>query len=148
MQFSSIYWTFLGKKDLLWIVIKSCGHSWVCTTKNLLLIQKCPQFSQKLSASTACMLATFSMSALQSVIIKTFWIIVFPKVSTIFSKIVRKQCLHACDFFRVWPTIGQTFKNSELLYNPAEYYYCKWFANYRIWHKLFTLIGLDWGKCE
>ena len=29
----------------------------------LLFIQKCPQFSQKLSASIACMLATFSMSA-------------------------------------------------------------------------------------
>ena len=30
----------------------------------LLFIQKCPQFSQKLSASIACMLGTFSMSAL------------------------------------------------------------------------------------
>ena len=28
---------------------------------------------------------------------------VCPKMSTIFSKIVRKQCLHACDFFHVCP---------------------------------------------
>ena len=28
-------------------------------------------------------------------------IVVFPKMSTIFSKIVRKHCLHACDFFHV-----------------------------------------------
>ena len=29
-------------------------------------------------------------------------IIVYPKMSTIFLNIVRKQCLHACDFFHVW----------------------------------------------
>ena len=29
-------------------------------------------------------------------------IVVYPKMSTIFSKIVRKQRLHACDFFHVW----------------------------------------------
>ena len=34
------------------------------TTKNMVTIQKYPQFSQKLSASNACMLATFSVSAL------------------------------------------------------------------------------------
>ena len=34
----------------------------VKTGRKLLFIQKCPQFSQKLSASNACMLATFSMS--------------------------------------------------------------------------------------
>ena len=28
--------------------------------------------------------------------------VVYPKMSTIFSKIVRKHCLHACDFFHVW----------------------------------------------
>ena len=28
-------------------------------------------------------------------------IVVYPKMSTIFSKIVRKQCLHACDLFHV-----------------------------------------------
>ena len=34
------------------------------TTKNMLIFQKYPQFSQKLSASNACMLATFSVSEL------------------------------------------------------------------------------------
>ena len=29
-------------------------------------------------------------------------IVVYPKMSTIFSKIVRKHCLHACNFFHVW----------------------------------------------
>ena len=29
-------------------------------------------------------------------------IVVYPKMCTIFSKIVSKQCLHACDFFHVW----------------------------------------------
>ena len=29
-------------------------------------------------------------------------IVVYPRMSTIFSKIVRKHCLHACDFFHVW----------------------------------------------
>ena len=28
--------------------------------------------------------------------------VVYPNMSTIFSKIVCKQCLHACDFFHVW----------------------------------------------
>ena len=32
------------------------------TNKNLFFIQKCPQFSKELSASNACMLATFSVS--------------------------------------------------------------------------------------
>ena len=40
------------------------GHWWVKTGRKLLFILKCPQFSQKLSASNACMLATFSMSVL------------------------------------------------------------------------------------
>ena len=30
--------------------------------------------------------------------------VVYTKMSTIFAKIVRKQCLHACNFFRVWCT--------------------------------------------
>ena len=38
------------------------GHWWVKTGRKLLFIQKCPQFSQKFSASNACMLVTFSMS--------------------------------------------------------------------------------------
>ena len=48
--------------DLFWIIMQTCGIEWVKTAKKLLFIQKCPQFSQKLSASNACMLATFSMS--------------------------------------------------------------------------------------
>ena len=40
-----------------------CGHLWVKTTRKLLFIKKGPQFSRKLSASNACMLATCSMSA-------------------------------------------------------------------------------------
>ena len=37
--------------------------------KHLLLTQKYPQFSKKLSASTACMLATFSMSEVLIIIV-------------------------------------------------------------------------------
>ena len=33
-------------------------------------------------------------------------IVVFPKMSTIFSIIIRKQCLHACDFFHLWISAG------------------------------------------
>ena len=43
--------------------MQTCGHWWEKTVIKLLFIQKCPQISQKLSASNACMLATFSMSA-------------------------------------------------------------------------------------
>ena len=32
-------------------------------------------------------------------------ILVYPKMSTIFSKVVRKQCLHACDFFHVCSSV-------------------------------------------
>ena len=42
--------------------MKTCGQFLVKTSKKLLFIQKCPQFSQKSSASHACMLATFSLS--------------------------------------------------------------------------------------
>ena len=40
--------------------MQNCGHKWGKTARNF--IQKCPQFSQNLSASNACMLTTFSMS--------------------------------------------------------------------------------------
>ena len=42
--------------------MQTSGHWRVNTARKLLFIQICPQFSQKLSASIACMLATFSMS--------------------------------------------------------------------------------------
>ena len=42
--------------------MQNCGHCWVKTAGKLSFIQKCPQFSQKMSASNACMLATLSMS--------------------------------------------------------------------------------------
>ena len=43
--------------------MQTCGNLRVKTFKKSLFVQKSPQFSQKLSASNACMLATFSMSA-------------------------------------------------------------------------------------
>ena len=36
---------------------------------------------------------------------------------TIFSKIVRKHCLHACDFFHVWARLAQNYQ-SDFLYIP------------------------------
>ena len=42
--------------------MQNYGHLLVKTARKSLFFQKCPQFSQKLSASTACMLASFSMS--------------------------------------------------------------------------------------
>ena len=42
--------------------MQTCGHWWVKIARKLLFNQKYPQFSKKLSASIACMLATFSMS--------------------------------------------------------------------------------------
>ena len=47
VDYNAVLWALMGK-----------------TARKLSLIQKCPQFYQKLSASIACMLATFSMSAL------------------------------------------------------------------------------------
>ena len=41
----------------------------------------------------------------------------YPEMSTIFSKNVRKQCLHACDFFHVW----------------NEYYNLAWYSQYLNW---------------
>ena len=46
------------------------GHLWVETASKWLFIQKCPQYSQKMSASIACMLATFSMSGKDQVYTK------------------------------------------------------------------------------
>ena len=36
-------------------------------------------------------------------------IVVYKKMSTIFWKIVRKQCLHACDFIHVCIEVAQFF---------------------------------------
>ena len=47
--------------------MQSCGHWWVKTARKLWFIQKCPQFSQQLSASNTCMLVFFSMSGFFSV---------------------------------------------------------------------------------
>ena len=55
-------WT---KKDLFWIDI---GDLWPLIGKNcqnIVFIQKCLQFSQKLFASNACMQATYSMSVIE-----------------------------------------------------------------------------------
>ena len=52
--------------------MQTCGHSRVKTARKLLFIQKCPHFCQKLSASIACMLATFSMSEFDYSIYSTF----------------------------------------------------------------------------
>ena len=46
------------------------------TISKLMFIQKCPQFSPKLSASNACMLATFSMSGLISTVSKPIKVVV------------------------------------------------------------------------
>ena len=58
----------------LWALIgEKCGK--------LLFIQKCPQFSQKLSASNACMLATFSCLGMELV---TYFI---PDIASLKSRV-------------------------------------------------------------
>ena len=42
--------------------MQTCEHWWVESAKKKIFIKKCPQFSQKLSATNACMIATFFIS--------------------------------------------------------------------------------------
>ena len=49
--------------------MRTSWHFRLKTERQFMFIQKCPQFFQKLSASNACMLATFSMSGTHSVVI-------------------------------------------------------------------------------
>ena len=42
-------------------------------------------------------------------------IVAYKKMSTIFPKIVRKQCLHACDFFHVCFIPVEQMKKSQIM---------------------------------
>ena len=51
-------------------------------------------------------------------------IVVYPKMSTIFSKIVRKQRLHVCEFFHVWsrmPSYHSLCSFHPIIHIPAHH---------------------------
>ena len=54
--FVTFIWYLWTKMNWLWIMLKT--FIWIIS-RNMLFIQKYPQFSQKMSASNACLLATF-----------------------------------------------------------------------------------------
>ena len=57
--FVTFIWYLWTKMNWLWIMLKT--FIWIIS-RNMLFIQKYPQFSQKMSTSNACMLATFFIS--------------------------------------------------------------------------------------
>ena len=84
----------------------------------MLLIQKCPQFSPKLSASNACMLVTFSLSGYESDrIIKQE--VTFTHFQVVTVKIGRKayQCNGTSLLFKQ-PSFAGSFKG---LTHPSDH---------------------------
>ena len=69
--------------------------------------------------------------------------VVYPKMSTIFSKIVRKHCLHACDFFHVCPPLiswCNTWIDGDLLDQGGKKYFVHGNLTITSWKKTILVI--------
>ena len=94
-NFSHLYMISLNKN---WLIVDHNEDLWTfiwIITRNMLFIQKCPQFSQKMSASNACMLATFFMSEMNTTTL--------PDIANILTEIMKKYSDYPVPYLTNYP---------------------------------------------